>query len=348
MFKTGSGKAVNISTSGLIRANKLLGLEENHDHETSRCFEQTMKQSNSSRPFGRRSSPHSSMKMGVADKELKDGTSSLISPLKVKSGILGSEFMEVTPDNVHSVPKPPSIKFHTAGGKSISVSSDALQRARSLLGDPDLGSFLNEGDSGEPVFSIFKDRKSDGNSNKENGQDTYVSHQEIVKSKSISKNFISPLQSTSSQKQVSLGLGKNLIRKFDAVVHESTSRPYNDVQCQRNSPRNKHYALHMVKEDLLANGTGLRTNPLKKSTGRPLVDISNNINMDDRSNINAIGVKRRLGRSSVSPFKRPRDSKFITPMNNQITLIPNGIEDLKILLFFFSFLFFQFFFVLNL
>lgn len=326
MFKTGSGKAVNISASGLIRANKLLGLEENNDRETSRCFEQTMKQSNSSRAFGRRSSSHPSMKMGVADKELKDGTSSLISPLKVKSGILGSEFMEVTPDNVHSVPKTPSIKFHTAGGKSISVSSDALQRARSLLGDPDLGSFLNEGDAGEPVFSIFKDRKSDGNSNKENCQDTYVSHQEIVKSKRISKNFISPL-STSSQKQVSLGLGKNLIRKFDAEVHESTSRLYNDVKCQRNSPSNKHYALHTVR-DLLTNGTGLRTNPLKKSTGRPLVDISNNINMDDRSNKNSIGVKRILGRSSVSPFKRPRDSKFITPMNSQITLIPNGSSTL--------------------
>ncbi|KAF1874236.1 hypothetical protein Lal_00030269 [Lupinus albus] len=42
--------------------------------------------------------------------------------------------------------KQPPIKFHTAGGKSISVSNDALQCARSLLGDPDLRDFFDGGD----------------------------------------------------------------------------------------------------------------------------------------------------------------------------------------------------------
>ncbi|KAB5552208.1 hypothetical protein DKX38_009519 [Salix brachista] len=47
-------------------------------------------------------------------------------------------------------------KFLSAGGRSLSVSSEALKRARSLLGDPDIGTFLNVGDAVDQGLSVFK------------------------------------------------------------------------------------------------------------------------------------------------------------------------------------------------
>ncbi|KAE9608508.1 hypothetical protein Lalb_Chr08g0236481 [Lupinus albus] len=46
------------------------------------------------------------------------------------------------------------IKFHTACGRSISISNYALQRARSLLGEPHLGDFFDGGDVSDSIFSL--------------------------------------------------------------------------------------------------------------------------------------------------------------------------------------------------
>ncbi|KAL6343173.1 hypothetical protein AAG906_020971 [Vitis piasezkii] len=88
-------------------------------------------------------------------------------------------------------PNPPPIKFHTAGGRSISVSSDALQRARSLLGDPELGTSLNEGDEDDMISSFLKGSFQDASSNKENDSDTSLSHHEKQKQTCIQKSHIS-------------------------------------------------------------------------------------------------------------------------------------------------------------
>ncbi|KAL1804264.1 protein BREAST CANCER SUSCEPTIBILITY 2 homolog B-like isoform X2 [Daucus carota subsp. sativus] len=321
MFQTGSGKTVTISTSGLARAQKLLCLKDNHTHQG---FEGMMQQLHAI-PSNQQSLHHLGLEMGVADKQSKDSISSLRSPLKVRSETSGSELLEVTPDSVHSISRPSSIKFHTAGGRSISVSSNALQRARSLLGDPELGSFMNEGDAGEPVFSIFKDRKSNMNLKKSYCSDTCVSDQHSVTRKRVAKNFISPLRPTSSQKQslVNVGSGKNLIRNFDAEAHESTT--CNDVKgCQKYPKNNDPYSSdNTTREDNIA-GSGFQKDPHKKQRGWPLVDISNTTDMGDRSNKQAVAVKRVVDRRSSGSFKKPRVSKFITPLNNEIPYTENG------------------------
>lgn len=317
MFQTGSGKTVNISTSGLARAQKLLCL---NDKQTHQGFEETMQQLHA-RASNQQSSPHLGMKTGVAEKQSKDNISSLISPLKVRSETSSSKLMEVTPDSVHSISKPSSIKFHTAGGRSISVSSNSLQRARSLLGDPELGSFMNEGDAGEPVFSIYKDKKPETNSNKLYCLDSRVSDQHSVTRKQVSKNFISPLRPASFQKQsvVNVGSGKNLIGNFDAVIHESTG--YNDVKGCRNYP----YPSVNTAPDHSLSGTGFQNGLHKKPPGLPEVDISNTIDMGNKNNKQAVAVKRVSERRSSGSFKRPRISKFITPFNNEIPSVENGI-----------------------
>ncbi|KAJ6316002.1 hypothetical protein OIU78_019307 [Salix suchowensis] len=59
----------------------------------------------------------------------------------------GGQYL-IQPEPPYSyLPVPPPFKFHSAGGRSLSVSSEALKRVRSILGDPDIGAFLNEGDA---------------------------------------------------------------------------------------------------------------------------------------------------------------------------------------------------------
>ncbi|KAL8091353.1 protein BREAST CANCER SUSCEPTIBILITY 2 homolog A-like isoform X1 [Apium graveolens] len=316
MFQTGSGKKVKISTSGLARAQNLLCLK---DKQTHQGFEETMQQLHA-RASDWQSLPHLGMKMGVVDKQSKDKIPSLISPLKVRSETSSSKLAEITPDSVHSISKPSSIKFHTAGGRSISVSSNSLQRARSLLGDPELGSFMNEGDAGEPVFSIYKDKKVETNSNKLYRLDSRISDQHSVTRKQVSKNFISPLRPASFQNQslVNVGSGKNLIGNFDAVVHESTG--YNDVKGSRNYP----YPSVNTAPDHSIIGTGFQNGAHKKPPGFPEVAISNTSDMGNKKNKQAVAVKRVLDRRSSGSFKRPRLSKSTAPFNNEIPLVENG------------------------
>ncbi|KAA8517722.1 hypothetical protein F0562_015219 [Nyssa sinensis] len=300
MFQTGSGKTVNISSAGLVRAKTLLGLEENYDHENFRGLEQTRKQS-ASEPFGWQNSSHLGTREGVSNTGFKVAASIPISPFNFKtSSIVSDSKSEAIPNLTHSSPKPPPIKFHTAGGRSISVSSDALQRARSLLGDPELGIFLNGEDANDPVLSIFRDRRcNDDFSDKDNNPSTTLSDKETAKSKHMPKSFISPLRSSSNHMQSSymsenVSSGSNLIRRFDAEDHESASRLHKNKPCLRKPFSNRPHSPHAIARDN-----------------------------------NHTGEKRRLGRrSSVSPFKRPRSSRFVTPLNGNISLVHNGLSTL--------------------
>ncbi|KAK3032866.1 hypothetical protein RJ639_037043 [Escallonia herrerae] len=194
MFQTGLGKAVNISTAGLVRAKSLLGFEDNHDNETFQGFEPKTKDSKDSEHFGWQSSCRLEM--------TKDSPSFPVSPFDLKCGSVGCDSKETTPHYVHSASRQPLIKFHSAGGRSISVSSDALRRARSLLGDPELGAFLDGGDAGNPSFSSYKESISDYSSvDKDNEPSIPLPDQGTAKNKHMPNNFVSPLRPIFYQKQ---------------------------------------------------------------------------------------------------------------------------------------------------
>ncbi|KAK3029484.1 hypothetical protein RJ639_037505 [Escallonia herrerae] len=323
MFQTGSGKAVNISTTGLVRAKSLLGFADNHDNESFQGFEPKTKDSKDSEHFAWQSSCRSEM--------TKDSPSVPSSPFDLKCGSVGSDSKETTPHYVHSASRQPPIKFHSAGGRFISVSSDALQRARSLLGDPELGAFLDGGDAGNPSFSSYKESISDYSSvDKDNDPSIPLPDQGTAKSKHMPNNFVSPLRPISYQKQSvarseSRGLGSNLIKKFNEEGHDSTSRPSNDFPVQEKHLSNHPPSFHGVRREPFPNGTGSRINSLGRSSSGPLVDISNTIATEDTDNKRTAGDKRRLGKkSSVSPFKKPRSSKFITPLNRNALPVLNG------------------------
>lgn len=228
-------------------------------------------------------------------------------------------FMQSQKPNL--APKPPSIKFHTAGGRSISVSTDALQRARSLLGDPDLGTLLNEGNADlDLTFSEGREHDSQ----------TASSHQKMPKTKVLTRSFVSPPQSSTNQvqssavKSDSTNWGTNLISQFDVVSNENACRSKCELPCGEKPFSNKPCTLTRAENNYLANGAGERINPVERSLTKPLVDISNTIGTTPQNNMQMAGVKRRLGGNSVSPFKKPRISNFSTPLHRNVPLVPNG------------------------
>ncbi|MCD9644330.1 hypothetical protein HAX54_032516 [Datura stramonium] len=94
---------------------------------------------------------------GIASTESTNVSAASLSPFDVKfNSVCPAE--ELVADFLHCADKPPPIKFHTAGGRSISVSCEALKRARSLLGDLELECLVDETDVADPLFSFSKDK----------------------------------------------------------------------------------------------------------------------------------------------------------------------------------------------
>ncbi|KAI8557146.1 hypothetical protein RHMOL_Rhmol05G0312600 [Rhododendron molle] len=332
MFQTGSGKKVNISSTGLVRAKTLLGLEESYDHDTPPGLKHSNNQSASEEPFGWRTSSQLETRHGVTTPCHKNAMAAPMTLLNFKTSSLGSDSKrEAIPDLIRFDTKCPPIKFHTAGGRSISVSGDALQRAKSLLGDLELGTLFDEGNVNSPSFSSFKEGSLDeNNSNKEN-YPLSNHNQEIANSKHVSKGFVSPLRPGSNLMQSSLvsqnvTLGINLIKKFDAEDFGSTCKMSDNTNCHQKPPSGRPSS-HVEVGNSLVNGVTSRTNPRGSSLGRPLADISNNIGMAHMESKLTTGEKRRIARSSISPFKRPRNSRFITPLNNLVSA-PSGMSTL--------------------
>lgn len=317
MFQTGSGKMVKISSAGLVRAKTLFELEEKTDSKHFEDIELDGEHQKSEEPCVlRSSSSHLDVNKGASNIFLSGATAIPVSPLDIK---FNSPLREVknVPDLMQSVAKPPPIRFHTAGGRSISVSCDALKRARSLLGDHRVEELSNGENAIDNVFSIFRGRECDGNSlDKENDSVTPFSHQRMGNHQSLSKNFTSPLRIDLCHKQSSFKLGSmvpgcNLITKFDAEENEGASKAHSGNSSNKKSCLRKLGSL------------ASKNNLPERSSSGPLLDISNNISeksTDIRLNINE---KRRL-RSTPSPFKRPRISKFVTPLKKNSSAMPHG------------------------
>ncbi|XP_057808208.1 protein BREAST CANCER SUSCEPTIBILITY 2 homolog B-like [Salvia miltiorrhiza] len=303
MFQTGSGKTVNISSAGLLRAKALLGLDGTYDQE------QTAKQSISTELLASDNPSHlETRKLGNF---ILSSSTRVLASSKVKSIPRASESMKF-PKCMNAVSEPPQVKFQTAGGRSISVSSDALERAKSLLGNLEVDSFLNEASTADPLFSVI-DGKPSRLSNQKGDFTTPLLHKGIENSDHPLKIFTSSPNS-SSYKRNSFGKserlepGHNLIAQFDAEAElNSSKRPYNGFTGDRKPPKKNSHS----NTDCLEYAVLPKSDPSKSSSNKALVDISNTMNIDNKQ---CFGEKRRLrGISSVSPFKKPRSS-FVTPL----------------------------------
>lgn len=332
MFQTGSGKTVNISSTGLLRARALLGVDENNDDCTIQGFEPAKKKSRGADNSTCENISHlEKWQMGVNSMGAENDMLSSKLPFHMKSNFSGTEsgdedYGKLIRPVFDSISKPSPIKFNTAGGRAISVSRDALQRARNLLGDPEMDSLSNEGDAGASKFSFIKHGNSDGSFfSKENKTDSSHHFEQNP------KIFVSPMKSSFARKplegksETSIS-GTNLMGKFDAEesICKSNGKPFSS--CPTKHLQENPFVPDTVLQPSMANGASPGFHRFSKLSGGPLADITNTVGIDSASKKGITTELRRIGkRSSVSPFKMPRSSKFISPFNCNFSSAPNGL-----------------------
>ncbi|ONK62624.1 uncharacterized protein A4U43_C07F6110 [Asparagus officinalis] len=326
LFQTGSGKAVNISSAGFYRANTLLGLESKDNLYTSGYFEHPVNQSDSNIATDGATACWNTSSSSItkynndAEGALSDKRNSLpISSDFYSSGsqpykdavqnLMGSEVC--APD----VGQPP-LKFHTAGGKSLSISRDALKRARNLLGDSDGGS-LQSILKDQSTLLVKDDKVFDETSwNKENIPIACLHRNSTTRNHSA--KLPSPLPKVTNQ-----------MKSFSSIATGVQDQlKLNGFLSGRNHDNKKISHLQVSSKRVHCVAHAAVDNPVKLPDGRhsfglgPLVDISNHIRTD-YSNMNGFGSekKRPQRRNSISPFKRPRISRFSAPVNITISFL---------------------------
>ncbi|XP_043697660.1 protein BREAST CANCER SUSCEPTIBILITY 2 homolog B-like isoform X2 [Telopea speciosissima] len=341
-FRTGSGKTVSVSSAGLLIAKTLLGLEENNNHFNFQGLGniRNLPTTDELNSFG--NSSNLEIRAGLHKNRSLAATSVPRDLVRFPTELYSSESdpqKQTVPDLRLSVgskssPIPSPIKFQTAGGRSISVSSDALHRARCLLGDAELGNLPNEGTGDDSLFSIFKEKTfGEIPLNKEN--DSYAPC--LQQNAHASKTFRSPMGLISSQKQSIASAednnsGSNSPKKVgsNSFIHEETFTTTSNIFSKQKSSKSEDSEPFVPVKHPLGKDSCSRMSPLARSLGRPLVDISNNIGHANSNQKHTPCEKKRFGRkSSISPFKRPRNSRFITPLTSTISLLPTGPAALK-------------------
>jgi breast cancer 2 susceptibility protein len=283
-LKTSCARTVNISSVGVSRAATLLGLEEN-----------TL----STQFFG-----HVGDKLGTkitVERENPDRRLDLAS---------------CTTDNqVHKEPHRPfelsdntafdsgehSIRFSTAGGRSMAISSDALQRAKSLLGESDVVSTNKSVDYS--LESACKDEIPNSTVAPTGGGS------DLSK---ISRTSGKPELATFSHQSMS---DRKHTRSFGHPVpdspatNENANRFHVGSHLISENPKIRKPSLRLLSETDYANGTKDKTRQLHMPAGA-LVDITNFMGTNSGNIDNVANEKRRIGgRNSPSPFKRPRSSR---------------------------------------
>ncbi|XP_061357187.1 protein BREAST CANCER SUSCEPTIBILITY 2 homolog B-like [Gastrolobium bilobum] len=335
LFKTVSGKRITISSNGLARAKTLLGLKEDtvgsnipSPQHTKKSPQHTKKLHAMVETYERQQlSPHVQQHKVINSYKMMNVVSCQ-SPSVGSSHTLKNEFDQkvVQPD------KQAPIKFQTAGGRSISISNDALQRARSLLGDPDLGDFLDGGDVGDSIFSFQNKRQNNTTlACDRSDTNTPLRHQITSESNHMTKSCTYPMRS-SRQKDFSTseGTGNNLIMRFDAVGDEND---YSRKSCNTWGQKplyDRNQAPDSTVYHSSLNGFSSKADPREMSSGRSFADISNTINTVHTKNRQAASGKRRLGLGlTVSSFKRPRCSKTSVPFDQDVAVFPNDLSQLS-------------------
>ncbi|XP_009130634.1 protein BREAST CANCER SUSCEPTIBILITY 2 homolog B isoform X2 [Brassica rapa] len=292
-FQTASNKKVFVSSAGLSRANALLGLEADDFNGFNH-----VKRSNSSH-----------QKRGCS--ELKTHATG-VQHHSETPGQYECHVFEKISDNLYPSAVVPPTMFQTAGGKTLSVSVQALKRARNLLGDPESGTLFDDVAAGDQFATPQKVQRL-----------VDIAYEGKTSNKHTATSFVSPLRSSSkkfrSVKLEDLASGGNLIKKFDTAVDETDCALNITKVATHGVSNNRPLASYMAVNSAKANGFI----PIAKQFGQPLVDITNR----SANNKQDSTQKKRLGKTIfVSPFKRPRNSSFKTPLKKNAQHALSGLS----------------------
>ncbi|AQK42453.1 protein BREAST CANCER SUSCEPTIBILITY 2 homolog A isoform X11 [Zea mays] len=283
-LKTSHARTVNISSTGVSRAATLLGLEEN---TLSTQFFGHVSDKLGTEITVKRGNPEHMLDVASAH-AISSGThKGFIYPTENPTHMDKHQQFGFSKSSTSYVGEH-SIRFSTAGGRSMAISVDALQRAKSLLGDSDLVVSPN-GSIGRSLASAI-----------ENLPKPTISPKGDVSNLSYGTRAIgyavpdTPVTKTSAN-QFHMG------REY---------RPVNEI------PKVPKPPSRCLSEGDNASNSKDKTQWHHMPAG-PLVDITNYM-ATCSGNTDCLANGKRIigGRNSVSPFKRPRSSRFITPIKN--------------------------------
>ncbi|ESQ47359.1 hypothetical protein EUTSA_v10027627mg [Eutrema salsugineum] len=309
LFQTASNKKVNVSSAGLAKARALLGLQEDDlngfNHANCSSSSQEKHEWSGLKSHDATSVQHPSVTPGR----------------QYESHVSGRRSDMLTPAS-----KVPQTKFQTAGGRSLSVSVEALKRARSLLGDPELGNFFDDVAADDQFVTPQKDERSGDIANT-----GYTAHKGTTSNKHTSNSFISPLQTSSKQfrsvRLENISSGGNLIKKFDAAVDETDCALNITKPATHGLSNDRPLASDMAVNNPTKKGFIPRAKQFGRPADQPLVDITNRSERTYANNKQDSSQKKRLGKTvSVPPFKKPRTSSFKPPLMNNAQHASNGLS----------------------
>uniref|UniRef100_A0ACD5TRR7 Uncharacterized protein n=1 Tax=Avena sativa TaxID=4498 RepID=A0ACD5TRR7_AVESA len=289
-LKTSCARTVNISSVGVSRAATLLGLEEN-----------TL----STQFFG-----HVGEKLGTkitVERENPDQRLDLASCTTENQVHKEShQPFELSNSRVFDSSEHP-IRFSTAGGRSMAISSDALQRAKNLLGESDVVSSTNKS-ADYSLASGCKDEISNSTVGAKGGGSDLPK-----KSRASGK----PEIATFSRQAMS---DRKHSRSFGHVVPDTpaTNEHADGFHVGSHSigeiPKIPNPSRFLSETDY-TDGSKDKTRRLHMPAGA-LVDITNFMGTHSGNIDHIANEKRRIGgRNSPSPFKRPRSSRFVPPIS---------------------------------
>uniref|UniRef100_A0A0E0MRS5 Tower domain-containing protein n=1 Tax=Oryza rufipogon TaxID=4529 RepID=A0A0E0MRS5_ORYRU len=303
-LKTSYARTVHISSVGVSRAATLLGLEENTlstqllGHVGDKLGTKiTVERENSEHQFG------------VASVSGISGGCPISSGPAENQVLMDPHQHFAFSKTTFSDSSEQAIRFSTAGGRTMAISSDALQRAKNLLGESDLEVSPNNL-LGHSSASACKENIQNSTGLRKEGEP------DLLKSRGNSKT--EPAQFSIPAKP-----DRKHTDSLEYAVPDATLANGNSVRLH--AARDFHPINEIPKISKPssrcsfgtenASDTKDKARRLQMPSG-PLIDITNYIGTHSVNTDYLAGEKRRFGgRNSISPFKRPRSSRFIAPIN---------------------------------
>ncbi|XP_015622757.1 protein BREAST CANCER SUSCEPTIBILITY 2 homolog B isoform X2 [Oryza sativa Japonica Group] len=317
-LKTSYARTVHISSVGVSRAATLLGLEENTlstqllGHVGDKLGTKiTVERENSEHQFG------------VASVSGISGGCPISSGPAENQVLMDPHQHFAFSKTTFSDSSEQAIRFSTAGGRTMAISSDALQRAKNLLGESDLEVSPNNL-LGHSSASACKENIQNSTGLRKEGEP------DLLKSRGNSKT--EPAQFSIPAKP-----DRKHTDSLEYAVPDATLANGNSVRLH--AARDFHPINEIPKISKPssrcsfgtenASDTKDKARRLQMPSG-PLIDITNYIDTHSVNTDYLAGEKRRFGgRNSISPFKRPRSSRFIAPININ-NPSPSGVSKLPI------------------
>ncbi|XP_044974860.1 protein BREAST CANCER SUSCEPTIBILITY 2 homolog A-like isoform X3 [Hordeum vulgare subsp. vulgare] len=281
-LKTSCARTVNISSAGVSRAATLLGLEEN---TLSTQFFGHVGDKLGTKIIFERKNPEQRLDLASCPTE-NEVHKEPHRPFELSNNT-------VSESGEHS------IRFSTVGGRSMAISSAALQRARSLLGESDLVVSTNNLEGHSLASACNVEMPNSTVAPKEGGPD--LSKISTINGKTEFATFSHQTMSCRKHTGSFGNAPATPAKKYTNMFHVG-SRPISET------PKTSKPSSMCLSETDNANDTKGKTQRHHTPAGA-LVDISNLMGAHSGNIDHAVNEKRRIeGRNSASSFKRPRSS----------------------------------------